>query len=221
MWTSLLAVFGTLAGTLFGFALNEFSYIVRTRREDRRLLGRALNELLEIRNQSKMVPTLMETLRAQIPAAMPTAVDFELRKALREVTSNLVGDMQKRYEQTVSAVSEAFPVLAYELRSKDVLVPLLKMLAPFVSASDATAVEAFIKMEEEITRVSVPVIEDLIRRVASMCGKKTRREADAVLAARFELPRSTEKLFASVFSAAREVSNLRRAAARDTARKLS
>ena len=203
MWPSLLAaVLGTLVGTLFGFALNELSYVMRTRREDRRLLGRALNELLEIRHQSKMVPTLMETLRALIPAAVPATVDFELRKALREMTSNLVGDLQKRYAETVSAISGAFPVLAYELRSKDVLMPLLKMVAPFVPANDATAIEAFIKMEEEVTRVSVPVIEDLIRRVASMCGKKTRREADAALAVRFELPRSTEKFFESVFSAA-------------------
>ena len=69
MESSLLAVLGTLAGTVFGFGLNEASYLVRVRREERHLLGRVLNELLEIRTQPKMMPTLMESLKSRIPAA--------------------------------------------------------------------------------------------------------------------------------------------------------
>jgi hypothetical protein len=197
----LLGIF-TLAGTVLGFGLNEASYLIRARREDRRLLGRVLNELLEIRNQSKMIPTLMEALRSRIPAAIPLTADFEIRKMFREALSGMMQGIQERYNQAVSEVSGAFPVLAYELRAKDVLVPLLRHLGPLVPVTDATAVEFWIKMEEELTRATLPVLEDLIRRVASMCGRKIRKETDDVLAQQFEIPRSTDNFLSQVFSAA-------------------
>jgi hypothetical protein len=122
MWASLIAIIGTLAGAVLGFGLNEASYLVRSRRKDRRLLGRVLNELLEIRSQMKMIPTLMETLRSRIPTALPPASDFAIRQMFRGMLSGLIEGMHARYEQAVSAVSGAFPVLAYELRSKDIMV---------------------------------------------------------------------------------------------------
>jgi hypothetical protein len=200
MEPSLLAIFGTLAGTVLGFGLNEASYLVRARREERRLLGRVLNELLEIRNQSKMIPTLMETLRSRIPAAIPVIADFEIRKMFRGALSGMIQGMQERYNQAVSEVSGAFPVLAYELRAKDILVPLLKYLAPFVPVTDPTAVNFWIKLEEELTRATLPVLEDLIRRVASMCGRTIRKETDAVLAQQFEIPKSTDRFISQFLS---------------------
>jgi hypothetical protein len=80
MEPSMIAVLGTLSGILIGFGLNEASYFVRVRREERHLLGRALNELLEIRNQTKLVPTMMENLRSRIPAALPPAAEFAIRQ---------------------------------------------------------------------------------------------------------------------------------------------
>jgi len=66
MEASMIAVFGTLGGAILGFGLNEASYIFRGRLEDRRLLGRVLKELLEIRNQTQMMPTVMEALKSRI-----------------------------------------------------------------------------------------------------------------------------------------------------------
>ena len=200
MELSLLAVFGTLAGTVLGFGLNEASYLVRVRREERHLLGRVLKELLEIRNQTKMMPTLMEALKSRIPAALPPATDFALRQMFRNMFSGLMQGIQERYDQAVSEVSGAFPVLAYELRAKDILVPLLRQLAPLVPATDATAADFWIKLEEELTRSTLPILEDLIRRVASMCGRTIRKETDAVLTRQFEIPKSTEKFLSQFIS---------------------
>ena len=200
MESSLLAVFGTLAGTVLGFGLNEASYIVRARREERHLLGRVLNELLEIRNQTKMMPTVMEALKSRIPAAIPPAADFAIRQMFRNMFSGLSQGMQERYSQAVSEVSGAFPVLAYELRSKDILVPLLRQLASLIPATDATAMDFWIKLEEELTRTTLPVLEDLIRKVASMCGRAIRKETDALLTRQFEIPKSTEKFLSQFLS---------------------
>ncbi len=200
MEPSLLAVLGTLVGAIVGFGLNEASYLVRARREERHLLGRVLNELLEIRNQTKMMPTLMEALKSRIPAALPPATDFALRQMFRNMFSGLMQGIQERYDQAVSEVSGAFPVLAYELRAKDILVPLLRQLAPLVPATDATAADFWIKLEEELTRSTLPILEDLIRRVASMCGRTIRKETDAVLTRQFEIPKSTEKFLSQFIS---------------------
>jgi hypothetical protein len=200
MESSLLAILGTLGGTILGFGLNEASYLVRVRREERHLLGRVLNELLEIRNQMKMMPTLMESLKSRIPAAVPTAAEFTIRKLVREITSGLFQGMQERYNQAVSEVSGAFPVLAYELRAKDTLVPLLRQLAAFVPVNDAAAMDFAIKLEEELTRTTLPVLEELIRRVASLCGRTTRKETDLVLTRQFEIPKSTDNLLSQVLS---------------------
>jgi hypothetical protein len=202
MGTSLLAIVGTLAGTVVGFGVNEASYILRTRRDDRLRLGRVLNELLEIRSQTKMVPTVMELIRSRIPAALPPAADFALRQAFRAVLSGLTDQMQARYSQAVSEVSGAFPILAYRLRSKDILVSLLKQLSPFVPATDATAVEAWVKMEEELTHATLPVLEELIRSVASMCGRTVRKETDAILRRQFEPPKALDRFFSQVLAAA-------------------
>jgi hypothetical protein len=200
MESSLLAVFGTLAGTVLGFGLNEASYLVRARREERHLLGRVLKELLEIRNQTKIMPTLMETLKSRIPAALPPAADFAIRQMFRDILSGLMQGIQERYNQAVSEVSGAFPVLAYELTAKDILVPLLRQFASLVPATDATAVDFWIKLEEELTRTSLPVLEDLIRRIASMCGRTIRKETDEVLTRQFELPKSTDKFLSQFLS---------------------
>jgi hypothetical protein len=69
-----------------------------------------------------------------------------------------------------------------------------------VPATDAAAMDLWIRLEEESTRVALPVLEDLIRRVASMCGRKIRRETDAVLTRQFEIPKSTEKLLSQLLS---------------------
>jgi hypothetical protein len=200
MEPSALAVVGTLAGTLLGFGLNEASYLVRVRREERHLLGRVLNELLEIRNQTKMMPTLMETLKSRIPTALPPPADFALRQMFRDIFSGLMQGIQARYNQAVSEVAGAFPVLAYELRAKDIVVPLLRQLAPLVPATDATAVDFWVKLEEELTRATLPVLEDLIRRVASMCGRETRKQTDAVLTRQFEIPKSLDKFVSQILA---------------------
>lgn len=202
MEPALLAVLGTLAGTVLGFGLNEASNLVRARRDERHRLGRVLNELLEIRSHTKMVPTLMETFKSRMPAAMPSAIDFAMRQVFRNLCSGLMQGIQQRYNQAVSEVSGAFPVLAYELRAKDILVPLFSAIAPHIPATDTTAVDLWIKMEDEMSRSTLPVLEELIRRVASMCGRKIRKETDAALTRTFEIPKSTEKLLSQVLSMA-------------------
>jgi hypothetical protein len=51
MWPTILGIGGTLIGLIVGFGLNELSFVIRSSREDRRTIGKALAELMEIRQQ--------------------------------------------------------------------------------------------------------------------------------------------------------------------------
>src|ERR1700746_980453 len=100
------AVFGVV-GTLAGFALNELSYALRGRREDRRQGGRARADLLEIRHRLKAIPATIETFRSKIPAPIPANAEFELRKLLRAFLPS-PDELRKRYDKAVFSFAVAF-----------------------------------------------------------------------------------------------------------------
>ena len=117
------AVLG-FVGTLIGFGLNELSYILRQRREDRQKLGNVLAELLELRLHQKIIPSAMERFRAIIPAAIPAVVEVQIRAFFGSLLPR-PDALSARYEKAVTEVAGAFPALAFTLRSKDMLSPFL------------------------------------------------------------------------------------------------
>lgn len=156
-WSAAFAV----AGTLAGFMLNELSYVWRMRREDGRKVGQALAELLEIRHQIEAVPAVMEVLRSRIPAPIPASAEFQIRAIYRAFLPN-VETLRQRYDAAVTAVGGAFPVLAFKLRSKDLMTPLMTQLSAMVGQDNNTAAEVFVKMEDQIVQAIRSVLEDLI-----------------------------------------------------------
>src|SRR5215471_20644831 len=123
-WSAVFAV----AGTLVGFALNELSYVLRGRREDKRKVGQALAELLEIRNEIRMMPEVMQTIRSLLPAPIPANAEFQIRLVFRTFIPNPEG-LRQRYNEAVTSVAGAFPLLAYDLRAKDSMTPILTQLS--------------------------------------------------------------------------------------------
>jgi hypothetical protein len=200
-WGAVFAV----AGTLAGFMLNELSYVWRMRREDKRKVGQALAELLEIRRQIEAIPAIMDVLRSRIPAPIPAIAEFQIRAIYRALIPN-VETLRQRYDAAVTAVAGAFPVLAFELRSKDMVTPLMTHLSSMVA--DNTAAEMFVKMEDQIVQAIRPVLEDLIKQTASLHSRKARHDVDSLLRQKFELPKSFDRFISQALSqAARQQAN--------------
>ncbi|MGH9739352.1 MAG: hypothetical protein ACRD4X_12325 [Candidatus Acidiferrales bacterium] len=116
-WLTILGIGGTLAGLLVGFGLNELSSVIRTSREDRRTIGKALAELLEVRHHLKTLPLAIESLKASLPGPIAAHDEFMLRKAIWFFLPNTEG-LQKRYEDAVSAVAGEFPTVGDTLIAK-------------------------------------------------------------------------------------------------------
>lgn len=191
IWPAILAVIGTLLGLIVGFGLNEVSYFLRIRREDQRTISKTLAELLDVRHLLRFQPLAVETLKKALPVGIAAHDEVMLRNALSMFIPSTEG-MQKRYEDAVSAVSAFLPLLAYDLRSKDVAGPLLGRLRSTLPIEPATA-PLWLKMEDEVVKMALPKLEELILELAKLHSRKTAKEVATLLKKPTEAPTEFEQ----------------------------
>jgi hypothetical protein len=201
-WTTIIPIMGTLAGVAAGFLANEASHLIRTKREDRNVLGRTLSDLLEIRHHLRAIPEVIGLVRSRFPAALPTEVNFGMRQILRALLPDIAA-LSKRFDEAVSGVAGPFPLLAFELRSKDALSRALAILASF-GASDVKAQAVLVDVEDMMIRSTLPVLNDLILRTAKMHSRNTLEETKQSLVRQFELPKEADQVVTHLFKTAVE-----------------
>ena len=95
------------------------------RREERKAIGRALTDLMEVRHRFLMVPKAVEAITRvlKLPA--------DARAPLKIVLGTLFPPDQglgKRYEESVSLVGEMNPILPFRLLSQDLIGQFLHQL---------------------------------------------------------------------------------------------
>lgn len=200
MWPTILGIGGTLIGLIVGFGLKELSSVIRSSREDRRTIGKALAELLEVRHHLKTLPLAIESLKASLPGPISGYDEFMFRKAIWFFLPNTDG-LQKRYEDAVSAVAGAFPTLAFELRSKDAIGPFIGRLRETLPI-DPKDVPLWLKMEDKIIRLSMPKLDELIRELAKLHKRTTAKDVKAILKEPVEVQKELEKFYTEMFAAA-------------------
>jgi hypothetical protein len=200
LWPAILTAIGALLGVILGFGLNEVSYLIRTRREDLRTISKTLAELLEVRHLLRILPLAVATLKKVIPGPISAPDEVMLRHVLWTFIPNTEG-IQKRYEEAVSAVAAFVPLLAYELRSKDAVGPILGRLRSMVP-NEPGAAPMWLQFEDEIVKFSLPKLEELLLQLAKLHGRKTAKEVEALLKRPFEPPAEFEKFMSTVIAAA-------------------
>ena len=192
VWTVLLSFAATLIAVIAGWFLNEMSSILRVRREDRCLIGRALSELMEVRLNTKLIPKAMHFLRRNFPGPLPPEADLLLRNFVTSFIPN-PKDLEKRYNDAVSSVAGRFPALAYELRSKDQFGPIVRHLRSIVG-SDPAAVKAWLNVEDKLSQTTTPLLDDLILRLAKHHGRSTLQEIKSKLTNADDIPKEADQL---------------------------
>jgi hypothetical protein len=200
LWT---AIFG-MAGLMIGFALNELSTLIKLRRDDRRVIGKALAELLEVRFMLLLRPTAINSLKASLPAVKFSAHDeFMIRKAFSFLVPDSEG-LHKRYDEAVSAVSGILPLLAFELRSKDIMAPVLQRMRENLPITPELA-PYFIAIEDMVLETAAPKLGELIEELAKLHGWKSSKKVKKILTTPFELPEEIKKNLAVQVMAAKAI----------------
>jgi len=182
-----------------GWLLHEISDHFKIRREDRRAVGHALGEFLEVRHGIIAIPRHLEEMRKKYSIAPQ---DIAMLRQVLEVLLPGVEQLQKRYNEAIDGVSGRLPLLAFELRAKDVLAPTFRQLRLTVLQQNPEQAELWFTFEQEVLRIALPRLDKMVLRLARLHGWRTWWEVKSTLKERFELPEEFEKLLAQMQAAA-------------------
>lgn len=155
------------------------------RRDERKGIGRALADLLEIRHRLLAIPKAVEAMSSKLN--VPANAQAPLKVAFGALFPPDQG-LTKRYEESVNVVAGSNPILAYRLRSQDMVGPFLHQFRAIALQEGPQSAAMFSTIEDHLFRHLVPHLEHLIRALARQHGWKSWRETNRRLSEPFEVP---------------------------------
>lgn len=183
-FSDLLTRFGPLIGVAVGWLLHEISDAIRRRREDRRAAGKVLAEVLALRNMLLTFPMTMRRVRNKMQ--IDQQADSIVRVGMAPIVEREMAELSERYNRAIDLAAGAFPVLAFQLRSKEHLGAWFNQFRAIMAGNDHLA-SLISQLEETIVETAViPELDDLALRLARIHGWRTRREVRSKLKASVE-----------------------------------
>lgn len=195
---SITTYLGPLISVAVGWFLHELSDTIKVRREDRRAVGKVLAELLEIRHQWRALPTYFEEVKKLI--SLPPEVVALIRAAINQILAPVLSKMEERYNEALDSIKGSLPILAFELRGKDALRPTFDQLRS-LAASDAAAIAALPAVEFALTKEAMPLLEELLLKLAWIHGLGTWIKVRRRLRKKEDTQGDVRKIMDAVFKA--------------------
>ena len=161
----------TLLAVALGWLLNELTNLLRLRREDRRAVGPVLRDLLEIRHRLIALDFVLPELKKHFP--IPPEAEFPLKQILIAMVPE-GPHFAERYEEAVSIVARAEPLLAFRLTNQPVLGRLMNLLRDLVASDQAASKFWATVGEPKLLELVKPLLEELILDVARAHGPLTK-----------------------------------------------
>jgi len=158
MNTNMLNLIMPLLGVLIGSILTGTGSVIRTRLERKRLIARALSELLEIRHQMMVFDRVLNILASQfqIPAEAMPAV-----RSLVSSTVPLDSKIQQRYEDVVTVLSGEDPLLGFYLRARCGILTFTESMRT-VGIDNGLEPEFIEKIGNELSSLIIPELNKVI-----------------------------------------------------------
>jgi hypothetical protein len=191
------------ASAIGAFLLNEISRRLAATAEDRKHLGCALSELLELRSRMAMMKVVREQLEAAFGGPLPPEVMPAMYMILPKIMPDDWNDFRLRYNSALTDIAGVRPVLAYNLRSKDIVAPFLERLGT-AATQDAHIAQAGSWLDKMVTTQGLPVLSDGILALARKHGLKTWWEARTALKRQDVLPRDIADAVAAMMKSLME-----------------
>ncbi|MCI0718873.1 MAG: hypothetical protein L0338_07835 [Acidobacteria bacterium] len=174
-----------------GLLLSELGHYLRARREKTAALARAISDLLEIRHRILVTKLVSDELKKRFQ--VPEDAFTQLRTFLSMVLPEPQG-LHDRYDQAVSEIASHDPVLGFKMRSQNAIPQFLSALES-VAAGDVSAKSILAQIEQQILDSWIPMLDERIRKAASLHGVLTRFEVNKLLRKSNSLPAEAESLF--------------------------
>jgi hypothetical protein len=146
------------------------------------------------------MPFAITTLKKSLPGPIAPFDEVMVRRVLWTLLPKTDG-MQKRYEDAVSAVSAFLPILAFELRSKDIVGPWLAHIHSALHV-DPNAAPMWLMVEDQLIELTSPKLDELIKNLAALHGRKTAKAVRTLLEQPTEGPPQIENMLKEAFASA-------------------
>lgn len=182
------------AGTVGGIASGELTRRMAARENRKKQLGCLLSDLLELRHR---FIGIRETAKATAPL-LPGQED-QVTLAAPASFEGLMSDpkLHERYESAVSDLAALDPMLAYQLRSKNLALAMLGPISKAALQNSATMPIAA-KALKIYGDVVTSALDDAILRVAKELSRKVHLKVRTMLNTKPEMPEPVSQFFALI-----------------------
>ena len=173
-----------LVGVVLGAVLSGMGEYLKHRNERKRVIARALSDLLEIRHRFVGVDAVFQETKKH------THVPADAAVMLREFFGKFLevdDETQKRFRDALDALAGIDPVLAFRLRSKDQVPHLIRSIREAAlqlgaSSDDVSQVEPILR------EFAVPALNEAVLELAGYHSLKTKQEVERLVGRVFEFP---------------------------------
>lgn len=153
---------GTLVGVLLTLAVKELGEVIARRRANRTQIGRVLADLLEMRHSVVALNGYTRLLSKE--AGIPEALAPQIRSLILRFVqpqSNIV----QRYNATVDEIAGFNPLLAFNLRSKDVIQTFNQKMDQ-LSSTDPNVASSWQALGPDLNEVATKYVDQALIEIA-------------------------------------------------------
>jgi len=184
--------FKSTVALVIGWFLSAINPYISERRERRKVIARALAELMEIRHRLGVVENAMDMVGKVVN--IPPEAEMQVRVAFQTVFTKLQ-QVGQQYAESVTLVKSIDPVLGFKLQSKDELQPILNNVFALVAqANDPKAAAVWKSINLVILKEAESDLNELIKKLALKRSIWTRWRVNKMLAQNRPLPKGADAI---------------------------
>lgn len=197
MATDTLQTLSPLFGVVLGWALTGLGGLFRSHSERKKAIATALADLLEVRHRVVGIDVVVKEVRERINAP-PEAIPI-VRNFLDSVIP-VDASLHDRYNNAVSVLAGVDPLLAFSMRSKNILPQVISSLRG-LGIKSGTDLGQLEHMEGSVITTAVQVLNECVMELAEQHGYVTARNVRSFIAQQPEIPTEIAQLFDQVTAA--------------------
>jgi len=162
---------------VIGFLLSQVNNLFADRRERKKAISSALSDLLEVRSHFVGLERIAEQI-GNLVGSIPEHEKSQMRVTFDSVLPKW-DELHSRYDQSVTTLAGLDPLLAYRLRSKDFIRPLLTLLYSLMGKDPQAAAVMGPIMKTKLVGKVEPILDEAILALAKkrnrLCWYRTKR----------------------------------------------